>query len=159
MLFKIQDFIDKFIKGSPKYKGALDSSLKHANNFLKEEVGETQDALYNFSLNGKQEGRLGFAYKEIQDEEFAGILDGCLDVIFIAYNIALQITEYYKPEMARFKRYKLLERLLDEVCESNLSKANADGSVKFDPETGKILKGENYFKPRIQKIIEEYEGE
>ena len=157
MIFKIQKFIDKFIKQSPKYKGAVDSSLKHANLFLKEEVGETQDALYDFSLNEKQEGRLGFAYKETQDSEFCEILDGCLDVVFIAYNIALQMIEYYKPNISETKRIKLLERLLDEVCESNLSKANADGSVKFDSETGKILKGANYFKPRIAEILKEYE--
>lgn len=43
----------------------------------------------------------------------------------------------------------------DEVHDSNMSKLGADGKPIHD-DFGKILKGPNYFKPNLFKVIEKY---
>lgn len=46
-----------------------------------------------------------------------------------------------------------IEEVFDEIQKSNMSKLDADGNPIFR-EDGKILKGENYFKPNIKIILE-----
>lgn len=41
-----------------------------------------------------------------------------------------------------------------EVHESNMSKLNTDGQPVKHPETGKVLKGPNYFQPDLHTIIQ-----
>jgi len=43
--------------------------------------------------------------------------------------------------------------VFDEIQESNMSKLGADGQPIYR-EDGKVLKGPNYFKPDISKILE-----
>ena len=47
-----------------------------------------------------------------------------------------------------------IEKVFDEIQKSNMSKLGKDGKPIYR-EDGKILKGPNYFKPNINKIIEE----
>lgn len=46
-----------------------------------------------------------------------------------------------------------IEEVFDEIQKSNMSKLDAAGNPIFR-EDGKILKGENYFKPNIKIILE-----
>tara|TARA_B110000444_G_scaffold70662_1_gene66403 strand:+ start:1364 stop:1750 length:387 start_codon:yes stop_codon:yes gene_type:complete len=46
-----------------------------------------------------------------------------------------------------------IEEVFDEIQKSNLSKLDSNGNPIFR-EDGKILKGENYFKPNIKNILE-----
>ena len=46
-----------------------------------------------------------------------------------------------------------IEEVFDEIQRSNMSKLDAQGQPIFR-EDGKILKGENYFKPNIRKILD-----
>jgi len=46
----------------------------------------------------------------------------------------------------------LLEDCFDEVHQSNMSKLDKNGNPVFR-EDGKILKGENYFRPDLKKIL------
>ena len=43
-------------------------------------------------------------------------------------------------------------KCFDEVQRSNMSKLNADGKPIYN-ENGKVMKGPNYFKPNLKKII------
>ena len=43
--------------------------------------------------------------------------------------------------------------VFDEIQESNMSKLGEDGQPIYR-EDGKVLKGPNYFKPNISKILE-----
>ena len=43
--------------------------------------------------------------------------------------------------------------VVDEFCDSNLTKLNADGSLSFN-EAGKIQKGPNYVPPNIRAILD-----
>jgi predicted HAD superfamily Cof-like phosphohydrolase len=47
-----------------------------------------------------------------------------------------------------------IEEVFKEIQSSNMSKLGADGKPIYR-EDGKVLKGPNYFKPNIKKIIEE----
>jgi predicted HAD superfamily Cof-like phosphohydrolase len=46
-----------------------------------------------------------------------------------------------------------IEEVFEEIQKSNMSKLDAAGNPIFR-EDGKILKGENYFKPNIKSILE-----
>jgi predicted HAD superfamily Cof-like phosphohydrolase len=46
-----------------------------------------------------------------------------------------------------------IEEVFEEIQKSNMSKLDAAGNPIFR-EDGKILKGENYFKPNIKTILE-----
>jgi predicted HAD superfamily Cof-like phosphohydrolase len=46
----------------------------------------------------------------------------------------------------------IIEDVFEEIQASNMSKLGADGKPIYR-EDGKILKGENYFKPDISKFI------
>jgi predicted HAD superfamily Cof-like phosphohydrolase len=47
----------------------------------------------------------------------------------------------------------VIKDVFDEIHRSNMSKAGPDGKPIYR-EDGKILKGENYFKPNLAKIIQ-----
>jgi len=47
--------------------------------------------------------------------------------------------------------------IFDEIQKSNMSKLDESGKPIFR-EDGKVLKGANYFKPNIKKIIEKHVG-
>lgn len=47
-----------------------------------------------------------------------------------------------------------IEEVFDEIQSSNMSKLGADGKPIYR-EDGKVLKGPNYFKPEISRILEE----
>lgn len=47
----------------------------------------------------------------------------------------------------------VIEEVFDEIHRSNMSKLGADGKPIYR-EDGKVLKGPNYFKPAIGKILE-----
>lgn len=46
-----------------------------------------------------------------------------------------------------------IEEVFNEIQRSNMSKLNEDGKPIYR-EDGKVLKGPNYFKPNIKKILE-----
>ena len=47
-----------------------------------------------------------------------------------------------------------IEEVFDEIQRSNMSKLGSDGKPVLR-EDGKVLKGPNYFKPDIKKVLEE----
>ena len=49
----------------------------------------------------------------------------------------------------------LIEKVFDEIQKSNMSKLGADGKPLYR-EDGKVLKGPNYFKPDIAKVLESH---
>lgn len=49
-------------------------------------------------------------------------------------------------------QYKI-EEIFDEIQQSNMSKLSANGQPIYR-EDGKVLKGPNYFKPKIQEILD-----
>ena len=55
----------------------------------------------------------------------------------------------------KYKPKSDLREVFDEIQRSNMSKLDADGQPIFR-EDGKVMKGENYFKPNIKLILEKH---
>jgi predicted HAD superfamily Cof-like phosphohydrolase len=51
----------------------------------------------------------------------------------------------------------VIEEIFNEIQRSNMSKLDVNGKPIFR-EDGKVLKGENYFKPNLKAIIEKHVG-
>lgn len=50
----------------------------------------------------------------------------------------------------------IIEPIFEEIQRSNMSKLGADGKPIYRAD-GKVLKGENYFKPDIKKILDQHQ--
>jgi hypothetical protein len=100
--------------------------------FLREEFDELEEAAY-----------------EIDDVE---ILDGAGDVAFIALNLI------YKLGVIKGLTHKgatnLVNKVMLEISNSNLSKLLPDGSVIRDEATGKVQKPDTFKEPNLKSILE-----
>lgn len=74
------------------------------------------------------------------NNDLVEIADALADIIYVCCGCAVA---YGIP----------LDKVIDEVHASNLSKLMPDGKPLVR-EDGKILKGPNYFKPRIKELLE-----
>lgn len=73
------------------------------------------------------------------EDDLVEIADALADIVYIAFGTAIV---YGIP----------LNDVLEEVQRSNMSKLGVDGKPIIR-EDGKVLKGPNYFKPNIAKIL------
>lgn len=71
------------------------------------------------------------------------VADALGDMLYILCGTMLEHGMQYK-----------IEEIFDEIQKSNMSKLGKDGKPIYR-EDGKVLKGPDYFKPNIKKIIEE----
>lgn len=74
-------------------------------------------------------------------DDYVAVCDALADMLYIIYGTAVS---YGIP----------INEIFQEVHNSNLSKLGEDGKPMYR-EDGKVLKGPNYFKPDIKRIIEE----
>ena len=81
-----------------------------------------------------------FLLAEEQDD-YIGVCDALADMLEIIYGTAVS---YGMP----------IDKVFAEVHASNWSKLDADGNPIYR-EDGKVLKGPNYFKPDIARIVKE----
>lgn len=88
-------------------------------------------------------------YKEYvhgeETNDLIEIADGLADMLYIIYGTAVS---YGLP----------INEIFQEVHDSNMSKLGEDG-LPIYREDGKVLKGPNFFKPDIAKIIEIHKKE
>ncbi len=88
-------------------------------------------------------------YEEYLDGEennnIVEISDALADMLYIIYGTAVS---YGIP----------INKIFQEVHESNLSKCDENGNPIIR-EDGKILKGKNYFTPKIEKILKDHNCE
>lgn len=76
-----------------------------------------------------------------QDNNIVEIADALADIIYVAIGTAVA---YGIP----------IDKIFEEVHNSNMSKLGQDGKP-LRREDGKVLKGPNYFRPNIKRIIDE----
>ena len=88
--------------------------------------------------------------KEENDEYLDACKDG--DLVEIADALGDQLYILCGTILKHGLQHKI-EEVFEEIQKSNMSKLDAKGNPIFR-EDGKILKGENYFKPNIQKILD-----
>ena len=81
----------------------------------------------------------------LSDEDQVETLDAVVDILYLVYGAALQFG--FSEE--------LIDAAFKEVHTSNMSKLDEEGKPIYR-EDGKILKGPNYFKPNIKKLIRKF---
>jgi predicted HAD superfamily Cof-like phosphohydrolase len=77
----------------------------------------------------------------VDEKDLVGIADALGDQLYILCGTIL-----------KHGMQHIIEDVFEEIQASNMSKLGADGKPIYR-EDGKILKGENYFKPDISKFI------
>ncbi len=101
---------------------------------------------------GKAKNLLRFNLMKEENEEYleaannndlAEVADALGDMLYILCGTIIEHGMQYK-----------IEEVFDEIQSSNMSKLGADGKPIYR-EDGKVLKGPNYFKPDISKILEQ----
>ena len=77
--------------------------------------------------------------KAINDNDILEVADALTDILYVAYGAghAFGID---------------LDKCFNEVQESNMSKLGPDGKPIYN-ESGKVMKGPNYFKPDLSKFL------
>ena len=77
--------------------------------------------------------------KAISDNDIVEVADALTDILYVAYGAghAFGIN---------------LDKCFNEVQESNMSKLGLDGKPIYH-ESGKVMKGPNYFKPDLSKFL------
>jgi predicted HAD superfamily Cof-like phosphohydrolase len=76
----------------------------------------------------------------IEDKNLKEVADALTDILYVTYGAghAFGID---------------LDKCFDEVQSSNMSKLGSDGKPIYN-ESGKVMKGPNYFKPNLRKFLE-----
>lgn len=84
--------------------------------------------------------------KAVKDRDLVEVADALTDELYIL--------------IGKFRKHgfsaELTEKLFDEVHASNMSKLGPDGRP-IRREDGKVLKGEDYFKPAIARVLKDAE--
>ena len=77
--------------------------------------------------------------KAVKDNDILEVADALTDILYVAYGAghAFGIN---------------LDKCFNEVQESNMSKLDSDGKPIYN-ESGKVMKGPNYFKPDLSKFL------
>lgn len=100
---------------------------------------------------GKDKNLLRFNLMKEENEEYleaannndlAEVADALGDMLYILCGTIIEHGMQHK-----------IEEVFDEIQSSNMSKLGADGKPIYR-EDGKVLKGPNYFKPDISRILE-----
>ena len=80
----------------------------------------------------------------LENNDLVEVLDALTDIQYVLDGAYLS-----------FGLQHLKQTAFDEVQRSNMSKLGEDGKPIVREEDGKILKGPNYFKPDLKKIVED----
>lgn len=100
---------------------------------------------------GRDKNLLRFGLMDEENKEYLDaanngdlteVADALGDMLYILCGTILEHGMQYK-----------IEEVFEEIQKSNMSKLGADGKPIYR-EDGKVLKGPNYFKPDIQKILD-----
>ena len=75
----------------------------------------------------------------IKDKDIKEVADALTDILYVTYG-------------AGHACGVDLDKCFDEVQQSNMSKLGSDGKPIYN-ESGKVMKGPNYFKPNVNKFL------
>ena len=98
----------------------------------------SNDKINSLRLNLIQE-ELDELTKAINEKDVLEVADALTDILYVTYGAghAFGIN---------------LDKCFDEVQKSNMSKLGKDGRPIYN-ESGKVMKGPNYFKPNLSKFL------
>ena len=105
--------------------------VKNNPEFPNEKIIELRKKLIDEEFNELKQA--------IEDNDIVEVADALTDILVVTYGagIAFGID---------------LDKCFDEVHKSNMSKLSEDGQPIYN-EYGKVMKGPNYFKPNLKKIL------
>jgi predicted HAD superfamily Cof-like phosphohydrolase len=123
----------KHIQLVKDFHNVFDQKIANQPTLVPQHVGNLR---YSLLLEENEE------YLEaVKNNDLIGIADALGDQLYIIYGTILKHGLQHK-----------IEEVFEEIHNSNISKLGADGKPIYR-EDGKILKGPNYFKPDINKIL------
>lgn len=127
----------------------MKKQIKHVAEF--HDVFQIGNELEPLASVGKPTYTLRYNLMEEENDEY---LEACEnnDLIEIADALGDQLYILCGTILKHGLQHKI-EEVFEEIQKSNMSKLDAAGNPIFR-EDGKILKGENYFKPNIKKILD-----
>ena len=103
----------------------------------------------------KKDFNLRYSLMKEENEEY---LQACKDGDVIEIADALGDMLYiWCGSVLKHGMQDVIEEIFNEIQRSNMSKLDSNGKPIFR-EDGKVLKGENYFKPNLKAIIEKHVG-
>ena len=112
--------------------------MKTFGQEVKENAGLSSDKINNLRINLIQE-ELSELQTALHEKNIVEIADALTDILYVTYGAghAFGIN---------------LDKCFEEVQNSNMSKLGNDGKPIYN-ETGKVMKGPNYFKPDLSKFL------
>jgi predicted HAD superfamily Cof-like phosphohydrolase len=127
----------------------MKKQIKHVAEF--HDVFQIGNELEPSASVGKPTYTLRYNLMKEENDEY---LEACEnnDLIEIADALGDQLYILCGTILKHGLQHKI-EEVFEEIQKSNMSKLDAAGNPIFR-EDGKILKGENYFKPNIKKILD-----
>ena len=127
----------------------MKKQINHVAKF--HDVFQIGNELAPLSRVGKSTYTLRYNLMKEENEEY---LEACEnnDLVEIADALGDQLYILCGTILKHGLQHKI-EEVFEEIQKSNMSKLDAQGNPIFR-EDGKILKGENYFKPNIKMILE-----
>lgn len=127
----------------------MKKQINHVAKF--HDVFQIGNELSPVSAVGKPTFTLRYNLMKEENEEY---LEACEnnDLVEIADALGDQLYILCGTILKHGLQHKI-EEVFEEIQKSNMSKLDAAGNPIFR-EDGKILKGENYFKPNIKSILE-----
>ena len=99
---------------------------------------------------GHEKNKLRFNLMKEENEEYLNAADNN-DLIEVADALGDMLYILCGTIIEHGFQYKI-DEIFDEIQNSNMSKLGNDGKPIYR-EDGKVLKGPNYFKPNIEKIL------
>ena len=141
----IYDYIICSIKINQTRYGANMSNFKSVKNFMQTFGQEVRDKVefpnekiikLRYELIKEELEELNQA---IKDKDIKEVADALTDILYVTYGAghAFGID---------------LDKCFNEVQQSNMSKLGVDGKPIYN-ESGKVMKGPNYFKPDLNKFL------
>ena len=112
--------------------------MKTFGQEVKENAGLSSDKINNLRINLIQE-ELSELQTALHEKNIVEIADALTDILYVTYGAghAFGIN---------------LDKCFDEVQNSNMSKLDENGKPIYN-DSGKVIKGPNYFKPDLSKFV------
>ncbi|MCF6279880.1 MAG: nucleoside triphosphate pyrophosphohydrolase family protein [Flavobacteriaceae bacterium] len=124
------------IKAVQEFHEAFKIGLKHVPTA---DLGKAKNTL-RYDLMAEENDEY---FEAAQNNDLVEVADALGDMLYILCGTIIEHGMQYK-----------IEEVFNEIQRSNMSKLGADGKPIYR-EDGKVMKGPNYFKPKIKEILEE----
>ena len=114
-----------------KFMQTFGQDIKNKPSFPSEKIVSLRSALIEEELSELKEA--------VKNKDISEVADALTDILYVTYGAG----HAYGID---------LDKCFDEVQNSNMSKLGNDGKPIFN-ESGKVMKGPNYFKPDLSKFV------